>query len=546
MAQLSEVLDVLKCMKCTTDVLYARTQICIAKILMTGERYKDAMVLFDTSIELYEDAPGNHVKEIADVYLLKGKIYAKEKEEFNKAIDQFKKCLELRKKLSGGTETESVAEVLMEVGMVLADKNELISSLNFFIEALKIRKMIHKEGRLVASAAHKTGITLQRLRRFNEALDSFEDARTNYTKSDENYQVYIGKLDFCVGLVHKECNRPDEALKAFRSAIDSLQEQDDEDCVAQCHYHLALLLSDKHDDAQSSKSLLEALELLRGNNERNKVKIADVLTRLAKLHEKKSEDRDALSLYLEASQIYEGKSRQRDYGYCLLQIGNLYMKSDRLDKSYPVYKKALVIHKQHPFDEKDLASILYGLGFIYNQRSQHDEAMGVLKTSLKLRLRLLGKTSLEVAKTCEQLGTALVSLSRYEDALKVCTTALDIYRNELGENHICCARVMLDIGTIYCNKENYDLSLVQLQACLQFFKKECGDASEEVANVLLRIGQIHDLRVDNDEAMKCMTEALEIRTQMYGRNDVRVAETMLNIARVLQDWGDVDEVSVLI
>ena len=44
--------------------------------------------------------------------------------------------------------------------------------------------------------------------------------------------------------------------------------------------------------------------------------------------------------------------------------------------------------------------------------------------------------------------------------------------------------------------------------------------------------------------MKCMTDALEIRTEMYGRNDVRVAETLLNIARVLQDWGDVDEVCV--
>ena len=537
----SKALDVLRGKKFFDDALIAQTQICVGKVLTAKESYVDALKLFDSCMELYEDSQSNFEEEIATVYLLRGKVYAKQDGRLNLAIEQFKKCLDLRRKLYNDSETDSVSEVLMEVGVVLHDKGELSSSLNCFLEVLKLRKQFLKDGRLVAVASYKVGYVLYHLRRFDEAMKYLEDARNDFSKEDDNYPSDIGNLNYHIGLVLKECNRSDEALNKFEDVINTLKDQNDDDCFTNCHYEVAILQAEK--DEKATTYLLDALELLRGNNERNKVKIADILIRLGDIHKNNGEDMEAIPLFSEAVTIYQGTSKKVDLAYSLLQIGNLYMKTDNLDKSFPFYQKAWELHKQNKLDEKDLASILYGLGFIYNQRFQHKEAMDVLKISVKIRLRLLGKKSLEVARTCEQLGTALVSLTRFEDALKVCTTALDIYRNELGENHICCARVMLDIGTIYCQKENYDLSLVQLQACLQFFRKECGESSEEVANVLLRIGQIHDLRVDHDEAMKCMTNALEIRTEMYGRNDVRVAESMLNIARVLQDWGDTDEVS---
>jgi tetratricopeptide (TPR) repeat protein len=105
---------------------------------------------------------------------------------------------------------------------------------------------------------------------------------------------------------------------------------------------------------------------------------------------------------------------------------------------------------------------------------------------------------------------------------------------------------MQDIATLYSYKQQYDLALIQLNGALDFMEKNYGPNSEHVATVLLRMGQVHDMRVDNEEAMECVTKALEIRIKLYSKEDERVAETYVICGKLLEDWGDIEEVSSLI
>jgi tetratricopeptide (TPR) repeat protein len=183
------------------------------------------------------------------------------------------------------------------------------------------------------------------------------------------------------------------------------------------------------------------------------------------------------------------------------------------------------------------------MGFIYNQKLKASTAANLLKQSLKLRIQCEGKKSLNVGKTCEQLGSCLMALGQHEDALKLYVTCLEIYKDELGTETMECARVMLDIASLYSYKQQFDLALLQLTGSLDFMEHEYGLESEQVAAVLLRIGQVHDMRVDNEEAMKCVSRALQIRIQLYTKDDIRVAETYLICGNLLEDWGDIEEVS---
>ncbi len=543
---LTESLHILKEEKADQYVgLSAQSQSYLGRVLSLKELYEDALSSFDSALQLYRKS-GNNSKEIATIHFYKGKVLAKQKGSLNKAIDEFKRCLAIRKEQREGVESEAIAEVLIEVGDVLFDQRKYTSALNCYNEGLRIRKTKQGPELLIASASHKVGNVYLKQRQFTEAMHAFEVAQNVYANTDE-FTDEKCFLTLNIGLVHKQCMRQEEALESFLSALDVLRKNvlSDKECMAACTFQIGALLSIKKDYLQAGNYLLEALELRRDLADSSMIGIAEVLKELGDVHLYTGSFENAKAMYLEASEIYKDNGRHSDLISCLSQLGSLYLKNDELDKSLQFYESAWSLCKDHDLNnEHEASSILYGLGFIYNQMSRYQEAMEMLKISLKIRLKILGKQNLEVATTCEQLGTALVSLSRYEDALKVCTTSLEIYQKELGENHISCARVMLDIGTIYCHKQNYDLSLVQLQACLQFFKVECGDTSEEVANVLLRIGQIHDLRVDHDEAMKCMNEALDIRIKLHGNNHFKVAETVLNIARVLEDWGDIDEVSM--
>ena len=90
--------------------------------------------------------------------------------------------------------------------------------------------------------------------------------------------------------------------------------------------------------------------------------------------------------------------------------------------------------------------------------------------------------------------------------------------------------------------EKYDNAVEKFKVCLQIYKDKFGDNSEEVAKTLIELGKIQDKRIDNEGAMRLLTSALKIRTELGGKEDKKVAETMLYIARVLEDWGDVEEV----
>jgi tetratricopeptide (TPR) repeat protein len=308
-------------------------------------------------------------------------------------------------------------------------------------------------------------------------------------------------------------------------------------------YNAGIILAEKDEERERAAKLLQnALALRREHLDRFSTDIADTLYKLGKMQSPECEGQETRQMFTEAEGIYNRQERHKDKAACLSELGHLTLGTN-MDKSLSYYKKAWAIYRAHDLERHgEAANILYGIGFIHNQKLEFKQSADLLKECLKIRIREEGKNSLDVGKTCEQLGSCLLSLGQHEDALKLYVTSLEIYKDIYGESAVPCARVMLDIATLYSYKHQFDLVLVQLMACLEFMENHHGKESEEVATVLLRIGQVHDMRVDNEEAMKCVSRALEIRIKLYTKEDIRVAETYLICGKVLEDWGDIDEV----
>lgn len=521
-----------------------RIQELVGRILFLREDYDNARRAFDTCLLKCEDDFKGEDEMISNIHLMRGKIFAKEGS-LDSAYDSFKRCLSIRKR--HGKVKESVAEVLIEIGRVLLEQEQYSNCIGYYQEGVRLRKLLGKT-RAIPFLQSQIGEAHLKIGNFEEAIRILEEAKVSMSEMKYDHNIDLAHVESKLGLAYSGSGQEDSALKAFLQAIGSFgifenRSRADEISMASAMHNAGIILAGKNELQHAADLFSKSLPIRQSYLEMNSTEIADSLFWYAKTRIDESDETNVIKMLSDAKRIYSRRQRHQEHASCLLGLGSIMQKSD-FDKAMLLYNEARQLYTDHHIEEgSELAEILFWIGFNMNQKLCFKQSADVLKQCLKLRIQTEGKNSLNVAKTCEQLGACLLSLNHHEDALKLYTTSLEIYKDLLGDNTPECARVMLDIGTIYSHLQNFELSLIQLNACLEFFEEEHGKESEEVAAVLLRIGQVYDLQVDNEEAMNCVTKALDIRIKLFTKEDTRVAETYLICGRLLEDWGDLEEVS---
>lgn len=75
------------------------------------------------------------------------------------------------------------------------------------------------------------------------------------------------------------------------------------------------------------------------------------------------------------------------------------------------------------------------------------------------------------------------------------------------------------------------------------YSKDGDENREEIAAVYHQLGIAQNKLVEYEEAIDSLNKALDIRIRVFGKADAKVAVTLLDLGKVLQEWGDLDEVS---
>lgn len=536
------------------DIL--KSQEILSRIYWSKKEYTLCTKLVDASIFVCMETCPEEFERLSFLHLLRGKLFVVQGKKDN-AYDQFKRSLAILKE--NGKEKEAVVEVLQEIACVLFEQKQYKSSLTYYQEAMRIMNYLGKPD-LAAKLQLQVGICFVRLAKHEDAMRSLKDLKTYYADSFghdciDDRQSEMTKISFYLGQSWEGLLKNEEAREAYLEAIGSYSHVlapsiSDKEIFASSQFQLGrLMMKDKNEINRALEFLKGSFhirkEILDGQSE----DMAEALFWLSKVSIlAKPEDKENVKEMLrEAESIFGRCGRYDQQAACLSELGTIELLLNNLERSFSYLKKAWSIYMTHKLEHDTVAgNILYGLGFIQNQKLNVAKAIELLKLSLKLRIKHDGKNSLPVGKTCEQLGSCLMAIGQHEDSLKLYVTCLEIYKNEFGGESIDCARVMQDIATLYSYKQQYDLALIQLNGALDFMEKNYGPNSEHVATVLLRMGQVHDMRVDNEEAMECVTKALEIRIKLYSKEDERVAETYVICGKLLEDWGDIEEVSSLI
>ena len=269
-----------------------------------------------------------------------------------------------------------------------------------------------------------------------------------------------------------------------------------------------------------------------------------ILFNLGRISHDEGNFEDALDLYKQSLVTIEERS-SRDEALTLavlVGIGKIqYVQGDHID-SLNTYLTALALAQSH-FGENSLevAACLNCIGVLHYIMSSGDDdiALDALQTSLRQRIKLLGKDHIDVGTTWNNVGRMYFQLGKLDMAMEAYCEALRIRRKCQGES-VDVAATLFNCGQVYHNLECRDKALSLFQEFLKLAKTHFGEFHRDICIVTTCIGQVLHESKDYEKALKSFQHALRIGNVALGPVHSEIAITLNKMGNLYYETGDFD------
>jgi tetratricopeptide (TPR) repeat protein len=513
----------------------------IGSIYVEQNQHSEAVESLKRAMKIYTETLGGLSSPVASVLLALGKVEVKKRSPDN-AVAYFKQSLQISKELN---EDAHVATALFEIGAVLESKGRGAEALECFKETLRLA--VNPESATTrAKTFNKIGGILADQENFEGAMKACEKALVLFNEGKGTPVVEIGEVYQIMAGVHEANGEYDAALGFFQKAhtifVDRLGQTDLS--VARVLNNLSINYARRGDFPKAFELCCEALEIRREKLGSADLDTCDTLYNVANILDEWGKIDDAMKYYTEALESYRCTLGPEDIevANCFQYIGSLHVKKEEDEQAMRAFAESLRIYQLLGEESTGMATILFNLGVLYNRRYDHEKALEVLGHCLRLQKTTNSDTN-ELASTCDQIGVAYAGKKFRSESKIFFQKSLAMLMDAGKQDTIETANVLVHFAAALSDEDEFDVALKRFHEALQIFNRDIGENSEEAAATLMQIGIIHNKRVDYEEALRLLTAALKIRSALYGRDDMKVAETLFEIGKVMEEWGDSDEVS---
>ncbi len=183
--------------------------------------------------------------------------------------------------------------------------------------------------------------------------------------------------------------------------------------------------------AKAKQKLENSLSKLNKNYNKNKVKIARILTYLGDIYGKLENYSQAKNFLEKGLFIYE-ECFPKDHVYIswsLALLGKVYTHSHQYEKAKQLLEKSLLIYQKcFPKDHVSTAWILAHLAHVYRELKQYETAKDLLEKSLTIYEREQGKEHITTAWILQDLGRVYLLENQLETAENLLKKALEIFQ----------------------------------------------------------------------------------------------------------------------
>lgn len=433
-----------------------------------------------------------------------------------------------------GPQSEEVAKVLNNLGVVCNELGEFSKALDLLQRALDIRlAVLGEENNLTATTYNNIGNTYLDLGDPNKALEYFQKAL------DINQKV-LDSDDPALAVSYNDLGNVFYSLGDYGKALEYLEKalEIQTKIYSGGHLHTAatlnnigMLLSDKGDYQTALDNYFKALAIQEKIVGPGHPDIAISYNNIGSVYYYTSDFSKALEYFRKALDIRVAAFGEKhpsvgesysNTGVTLTQLGNNDAARENLEKSLEIYKDVFG-------NDNEAISVTYiNLADLSSNLGDFQKALEYQQKALEINLRLFGPDHPQVALSYNNIGTAYGDLGEPQKALEYLQKALDIRIKLLGNNHPYVASGYNNIGTIYNDLGNYDKALEYYHKAIDSYSHN--EENPECAQTYNNIGVALAKQGKDAEALDYKQKALEIREKVLGINHPNCRASYFSIA----------------
>lgn len=452
--------------------------------------HQAALGYFHKALASAEALHGPQSEEVAKVLNNLGVVY-NDLGEFSKALDHLQRALEIRLAVLG-EEYNLTATTYNNIGNAYLDSGDPNKALEYFQKALDInQKVLDSDDPALAVSYNDLGNAFYSLGDYGKALVYLEKALEIQTKIYSGGHLHTAATLNNIGMLLSDKGDYQAALDNYFKAL-AIQEK----IVGPGHPDIAISYNNIGSVYYYTGDFSKALEYFR--------KALDI--RVAAFGEKHPSVGESYS----------------NTGVTLTQLGNYDAARENLEKSLEIYKDVFG-------NDNEAISITYiNLADLSSNLGDFQKALEYQQKALEINLRLFGPDHPQVALSYNNIGTAYGDLGEPQKALEYLQKALDIRIKLLGNNHPYVASGYNNIGTIYNDLGNYDKALEYYHKAIDSYSHN--EENPECAQTYNNIGVALAKQGKDAEALDYKQKALELREQVLGINHPDCRASYFSIA----------------
>ncbi|WP_291869993.1 tetratricopeptide repeat protein [Maribacter sp.] len=280
------------------------------------------------------------------------------------------------------------------------------------------------------------------------------------------------------------------AITLYDKAIEIHNQENNTKAVAGLIYNKGLVYFNQSNYIKAIENNKKAYEVFK--KEKDSLLMAKMLNSIGINQMYLSAYPDAIDSYLEASEIYKNLNLTRDMNYANISnnIGLLYTRLNKLDKSMEYYTKAKELYGEVDFQE-GLANTLTNIGSIYKEQGNKMEAIEQFQSALEI----MKKNSNErgVANALTNIGGVYADGLEYKKALPYFLQTKTIYEKYKNSNNLI--EVHNYLGLCYLNiNADYILAESHYQKALAYAEQVKNIEAqfrtlEKISNINAKVGR---------------------------------------------------------
>lgn len=289
------------------------------------------------------------------------------------------------------TDTHNKAEkafTKQKLGWLFYQKRDFRKALLNLEEAHKLMiqclPSFHHE---IGNTLNYLGLVNKNMENFDQALKNFNQALNIYNKQQNNNVIYIAATLNNIGLVYDMKGQPDDALRFYEDSLKILDVN--HQCIADTFDNIGIYYKNKNDFKNALEKMHKALEIREKSLLANDPKIVASLNNIGSVYERQGKHIDALDCYKRALEIIQEimglSSRDPLTGDVLKNLANLYRDTREYEKALTNFQELLEIRKLSLGEShSSIGHIYLNMGDIFKIKAQFNEALDCFKIASEI------------------------------------------------------------------------------------------------------------------------------------------------------------------